>query len=63
MQVTLKMLRAGKNLKQTDMAVALGVSRKTIAAWESGKTMPKVDKIEAICAFFGVSYDSIKWSA
>lgn len=61
MKPTLKMLRIGKGLRQTDLAVALGVNRKTIAAWESGTSLPTVDKIDAICEFFAVSYDDIKW--
>lgn len=61
MKYTLKQLRVGKNLKQTDLAMELNVNRKTIGAWESGKLMPRWDKIDAICAFFGVSYDDIKW--
>lgn len=61
MKCTLKMLRVGKGLKQTDVATALNVNRKTIAAWENGKSLPAVDMIDAICEFYGVSYDDIKW--
>lgn len=61
MQLTLKSLRINKGLRQTDMALALNVNRKTIGAWESGKSMPTADKIDAICALLGVSYDDIKW--
>lgn len=61
MKYTLKMLRVGKGLKQTDMALALKVNRKTISAWEQGKSLPAVGMIDAICEFFGVSYDDIQW--
>ena len=61
MKVTLKMLRVGKGLKQNDVAAALKVNRKTISAWEHGQSLPAVDMIDAICTFFGVSYDDIKW--
>lgn len=61
MKLTLKGLRVSKGMLQTDVAVALNVNRKTISAWESGKSMPTVDKIDAICSLFGVSYDDIKW--
>lgn len=61
MKLTLKGLRVNKGMLQTDVAVALKVTRKTVSAWESGKSMPTVDKIDAICALFGVSYDDIKW--
>ena len=61
MKYTLKMLRVGKGLTQTDLALELNVNRKTISAWEKGKSLPAVDMIDAICKFFGVSYDDIKW--
>jgi DNA-binding XRE family transcriptional regulator len=61
MKWTLKMLRVSRNLRQTDLAVSLGVNRKTIAAWENGVSLPSVDKIDAICEFFSVSYDDIQW--
>lgn len=61
MQMTLKALRHNAGLLQTDVALALDVSRKTVGAWESGKSMPNPHKIDAICALFGVSYDNIKW--
>ena len=61
MKYTLKMLRVGKGLKQSELAKELNVNRKTIMAWEKGKSLPAVDMIDAICDFFGVSYDDIKW--
>lgn len=61
MQLTLKTLRINKGLRQADMAAKLNVNRKTISAWEKGKSLPAVDMIDAICELFGVSYDDIKW--
>lgn len=61
MKYTLKMLRVGKGLKQSDLATALNVNRKTISAWEKGKCMPSFGMIDTICQFFGVSYDEIRW--
>ena len=61
MAYTLKMLRVGKCLKQAEVATALNVNRKTVCAWEKGKSLPSFEKIEAICTFYGVSYDDIKW--
>lgn len=63
MRLSIKALRVDKGLRQTDMAAALGVSRKAVAAWESGKSVPRADKIDGICKFLGVSYDNIKWKA
>lgn len=61
LQLTLKTLRINKGLRQTDMALELNVNRKTISAWEQGKSLPAVDMIDAICELFGVNYDDIKW--
>lgn len=61
MKFTLKMLRINKGLRQSDLAEAIGVNRKTIAAWEKGTSLPTADKIDAICELFGVSYDDIRW--
>lgn len=60
-RLSLKVARVAAGLKQTDVAAALKVSRKTVAAWESGRSMPTVDKVEAICALLGRSYDAIQW--
>lgn len=61
MKLTLRTLRINNGMRQTDVAVALGVNRKTIAAWEKGDSFPTADKIDAICDLFSVSYDVIKW--
>lgn len=61
MRVSLKAARVDKNLTQTDMAKALNVTKKTVGAWESGKSMPKADKIEQICILLGRTYDEIRW--
>ena len=61
MKWTIRALRVNKGLRQTDLALALNVDRKTIGAWESGSAMPRWDKIDAICGFFGVTYDDIQW--
>ena len=47
-------------IKQNEMTAAhlaevIGVSTATISDWSNGKTYPRIDKIEAIADFFGVS--------
>jgi DNA-binding XRE family transcriptional regulator len=61
MKWTLKTLRIDKGMRQEDVAVAIGVNRKTIAAWEKGTSLPTADKIDSICELFRVGYDDIKW--
>lgn len=63
MQVSLKAARINKNLRQEDVATAIDVNKKTISSWENGKTMPSADKIDALCAVLGVSYNDIKWNS
>lgn len=61
MSMTLKAARYNAGLTQEAMAMELNVTKKTVASWENGKTMPKADKIDAICKLLNVSYDNIRW--
>lgn len=58
-KITLKAARVNAGLTQKEAAKRLNVGNKTMWAWEQGKTMPKVNKIDAICDLYGVSYDDI----
>lgn len=60
-KITLKAARVNKGLNQSDVALHLAVNVRTVGNWESGKTMPKLDKIEPLCEMLGVKYDDIKW--
>nr|DAI11416.1 MAG TPA: helix-turn-helix domain protein [Caudoviricetes sp.] len=44
------------------MADELNVTKKTVGSWEKGKTRPKLEKIEPLCALYGVTYDDIAWN-
>ncbi len=61
MELTLKALRINKGMTQSAMAEKLHVTKKTVGAWENGKTLPKADMVGAICELLGVSYDDIRW--
>lgn len=61
MKISLKAARVDKNLTQTDVAKAMNVTKKTVWAWENGKSMPTVDKIEQLCKILGRNYDDIRW--
>ena len=56
---TLKAARVNAGLTQKEAAKKLGVSNKTLWSWENGVSMPKADKIDAICALYAVSYDNL----
>lgn len=61
MRVTLRAARVNANLTQEAAAKELQVTKNTIIAWETGRSMPSVDKIEGICALYGATYDDIIW--
>lgn len=58
-KMTLKTLRATKNLSQKQAAKKLGVSVDTWGNWERGDTEPSVSKAYQIADEFGVSIDDI----
>ena len=62
MRLSIKAARTNKNLTQNEFAKAVGVTKKTVWAWENGKAKPHFDKIEPICSVLGVSYDNIRWN-
>ncbi|MCV7444962.1 XRE family transcriptional regulator [Mycobacterium paraense] len=45
--------RAGAGMNQEQLAEALGVSRETVAAWESGADVPRVDMLERVAQVCG----------
>lgn len=48
-RITLKMLRVGAGLTQAQCAEKVGIDPKTWGFWESGKSLPKIDKAMKIC--------------
>lgn len=52
-------LRKKKELSQEKLAEIIGVSRQSVAKWESGNTYPEVDKLIVISDLFGVSIDKL----
>lgn len=61
-KITLAAARVNAGYSQKEAAKLLGVSNKTVWQWENGVTMPTVEKINAICALYSVSYDNIDFS-
>lgn len=52
-------LRRRKNYSQEQVAEALDVSRQAVAKWESGKTVPDLNKCIALAELYGVSLDDL----
>jgi putative transcriptional regulator len=57
----LKSARAAKDLSQKELAEAVGVTRQTINAIESGDYNPSINLCIAICKVLGKTLDQIFW--
>jgi transcriptional regulator with XRE-family HTH domain len=55
----LQTLRKGKGLSQEQLAEVLGVSRQAVSKWESGQSLPEIEKLIAMSELFEVSADYI----
>lgn len=51
----IKELRQKEKLTQEELANKIGVTKRTIIAWEKGERQIKPDKTKALAAYFGVS--------
>ena len=52
-------LRKIKQLTQEDVADKIGVTRQSVAKWESGETVPDLDKCRLLAELFGVTLDDL----
>lgn len=52
-------LRTGLKLSQGDVAERLDVSRQSVSKWETGQSVPELDKIVKLADLFGVSVDEL----
>ena len=52
-------LRKLKRLTQEDIAEKLDVTRQAVAKWESGETMPDIEKSRQLAEIFEVSLDDL----
>ncbi len=52
-------MRKLKQMTQEDVAEKVGVTRQAVAKWESGETVPDIDKCRILAEVFGVSLDDL----
>lgn len=52
-------LRTGRGMSQGDLAEALEVSRQSVSKWETGQSVPDLDRIIRLADLFGVSVDEL----
>ena len=55
----LSQMRKVLQLTQEDVAEKLGVTRQSVAKWESGESVPDLDKCKQLAEIFGVSLDDL----
>ena len=59
----LRLIRVYHDMKQTDLAVRLGISKSYLSEIESGKKEPRVELIERYSSEFGIPKSSILFFA
>lgn len=52
-------LRTQLGLSQEDLAEKLGVSRQSVSKWETGQSVPDLDKLIKLADLFGISVDEL----
>lgn len=52
-------LRKLRNLSQEELAGQLGVSRQTLSKWETGESVPDIQKCSQLADLFGVTLDDL----
>lgn len=55
----LTQLRKEKGLSQLELAEIMDVSRQAVSRWETGLSIPSVDKLKRLSDLYGVSLDSL----
>ena len=53
----IKDLREDRDLRQTDVAKAVGIDQRSLSNYETGKTNPDSEVVVRLARFFGVSCD------
>ena len=59
LQENLIRLRKQKGLSQEELAYQLGISRQSVSKWESGTSVPELERLVEISELYGVSLDEL----
>ncbi len=59
LDANIRWLRKQDNLSQEDFAERFGVSRQSVAKWESGESTPDLMKCREIAQFYDISIDTL----
>ena len=52
-----KIMDEHPDIKQVDVAKAIGVSSATISEWRKGRKSPRIEKVKMVAAYFSVDVD------
>lgn len=63
MKTKLKVLRAKKNITQSQLAEILGVKQNVVSKWERGDSVPRPDMMQRIEDYFKVPKEDIFFTA
>lgn len=63
MEISLRAARINAGYTQKSAAHELEINKNTLASYENYNTIPDVEMAQRIAALYGVSINSIKWSA
>jgi len=55
----LRQFRTNKGYSLQDVASRIGITKKTVANYETGATNIKLPMIKQLCAIYGVDFDSL----
>ena len=57
--MSIKTVRESKNLTQQYIADELGISRASVAMWETGEAMPRAGKLPELAKILGCTIDEL----
>ena len=57
--MSIKTVRESKNLTQQYIANELGISRTSVAMWETGEAMPRADRLPELARILGCTIDEL----
>ena len=57
--MSIKTVRESKNLTQQYIANELGISRSSVAMWETGEAMPRADRLPELAKILGCTIDEL----
>ena len=57
--MSIKTVRKSKNLTQQYIANELGISRTSVAMWETGEAMPRADRLPELAKILGCTIDEL----